>query len=92
MGNLMKYLNCGSIVQAHGRDIVRFVVTKFEDIDKIIIPLIEKYPLQGVKAKDFADFCKVADLIRKKAHLTSEGLEQIRVIKSGMNKGRNYDD
>ena len=27
-------------------------------------------------------------LMKDKAHLTFEGLEQIRVIKSGMNKGR----
>ena len=29
-------------------------------------------------------------LMKTKAHLTQEGLEQIRVIKSGMNKGRKY--
>jgi hypothetical protein len=29
-----------------------------------------------------------ADLIKNKAHLTAEGLDQIRKIKAGMNKGR----
>jgi hypothetical protein len=43
-----------------------------------------------VKAKDFvrSDFCKVAELIRQKKHLTAEGLGQIRKIKAGMNRGR----
>jgi len=41
-----------------------------------------------VKSKDFADFCKVVDIIKVKGHLTAEGLDQIRKIKSGMNTGR----
>jgi hypothetical protein len=37
---------------------------------------------------DFADFCRVVDLMAKKAHLTQEGLNQILFIKSGMNTAR----
>ena len=37
---------------------------------------------------DFNDWCKVAELIESKSHLTEEGLEKIREIKSNMNKGR----
>ena len=48
----------------------------------------EKYPLQGVKLKNFGAIKKVALLMQNKAHLTSEGLEEIRKIKSGMNKQR----
>jgi hypothetical protein len=29
--------------------------------------------------------------MKEKAHLTAEGLEQIRVIKAGMNRGRSSD-
>jgi hypothetical protein len=37
------------------------------------------------------DFCKVVELMKNKAHLTSEGLEDIRKIKSRMNIGRDYE-
>ena len=37
------------------------------------------------------DFCKIVDIMRNKRHLTSEGLEEIRKIKSGMNTGRDYE-
>ena len=37
---------------------------------------------------DFLDWCKIAILIKNKLHLTPEGLELIRKIKDGMNKGR----
>ena len=48
----------------------------------------EKYPIVGVKALDFSDFCKASKLIKDKAHLTEKGLENIRLIKAGMNRGR----
>jgi hypothetical protein len=37
---------------------------------------------------DYLDWCKVAELMKNKAHLTWEGLSKIRKIKAGMNKGR----
>ena len=47
-----------------------------------------KYPMLGGKALDFANFCKVAELMKNKSHLTPEGLEEIRKIKAQMNKAR----
>ena len=41
-----------------------------------------------MKALDFDDFCKVADMMKKKEHLTKEGLQEILKIKERMNKGR----
>ena len=64
------------------------MVYKFKDIEGKIIPFFKKYPLQGVKALDFDDWCKAAEIINKKEHLTPEGLERIRKIKAGMNLGR----
>jgi hypothetical protein len=62
-----------------------FQCQTFADIFDKIIPLFEEYPLIGVKANDYEDFKKVAVLIKSKAHLTKEGLDQICLIKSGMN-------
>ena len=58
-------------------------------LDKII-PFFKKYPILGVKAKDFADFVFVADLMKRKVHLTEKGFKQILLIKNGMNKGRKF--
>jgi len=48
----------------------------------------DKYKIIGVKYEDYLDFKKVAQLMEKKAHLTIEGLEDIRRIKAKMNRGR----
>lgn len=45
-------------------------------------------PFSGNKALEFADFKSVAELMKDKGHLSVEGLQQIRQIKTGMNKGR----
>lgn len=81
-----EHLGCGYL-KKHSDSAIVFRVTKFEDIEKIIL-LFQKYPIHGVKHLDYLDWCKVAELMQNKAHLTKEGLEQIGKIKDGMNKKR----
>lgn len=64
------------------------LVTDIKGIIEKIIPLFDKYNIGGIKAQDYLDFKQVAFLINNKDHLTIEGLNQIRKIKAGMNKGR----
>ena len=86
MKSLIKYYDCGNIYKKG--EAFDLKVTKIDDIQNKIIPFFKKYPILGVKALDFADFCKVAELMKEKKHLTKEGLEQIMKIKAGMNLGR----
>ncbi|KAF8414617.1 homing endonuclease [Tirmania nivea] len=85
---IVGYLGCGRCYLSPVRESVDFLLTNFSDIDQKIIPLFEKYPLHGVKSKDFTDFGKAAEIIKVKGHLTPEGLEQLYLIKAGMNTGR----
>ena len=62
----------------------------FSDITEKIIPFYKKYPIVGVKVLDFNDFGKIAEMIKDKKHLTKEGLEEIKKIKSRMNTGRKF--
>ena len=88
--NLMKsfiyYLNCGTFNK--NKDVCVFRVTKFVDIINKIIPLFNNNLILGVKGEDFNDFCKVAEMMKNKEHLSPEGLEKIKKIKAGMNTGR----
>jgi len=88
MRSLIKFLDCGSLQQPLDYNHVDFIVTKFSDLKDKVIPLFEKYSLQGVKLLDYLDFVKVIELMNNKEHLTAEGLDQIRKIKAGMNTGR----
>lgn len=66
---------------------------RFQWLVKIIIPFFEKYPLYGSKQLDFILFLEVASTFffknnERKIHLTNEGLNKIKDIKSRMNLRR----
>ena len=86
MKSFIDYFNCGSI--SKNSTWIDYTVVKQEDLLLKIIPFFDKYKIVGVKHQDYIDFKKVADLIRNKDHLTTSGLNKIKFIKEGMNKGR----
>ena len=65
--SLIKYFDCGKT--DHEGNVINYIVTKFEDITQKIIPILKKYPVQGVKSKDFADLCQVAELMKEKKNI-----------------------
>nr|YP_010218646.1 LAGLIDADG endonuclease [Morchella brunnea]UBU98509.1 LAGLIDADG endonuclease [Morchella brunnea] len=90
MKSLVEHLDCGRYIERPDRFAGVFTVNKLKDIEEKIVPLFNQYPLQCVKSLDYADFKRVAEIIKDKGHLTASGLDQIRKIKSGMNSGRNH--
>jgi hypothetical protein len=86
MQSLVSTFDCGNIYVDN--EVVNFKITQFQDLTDKVIPFFVKYPIHGEKSKDFEDFCKVTELMQNKAHLTQDGLDHIRIIKAGMNRGR----
>lgn len=91
MKGLETYLDCGSVRNRKGGLIVDYRVDKFSDLTEKIIPFFYNHPVVGVKAQDFQDFCRVANLMKAKKHLTGEGIDQIKKIILGMNTKRILD-
>jgi hypothetical protein len=90
MKSFETFLGCGTYRERAGKDFGEFIVDSFSDIQQKIISFFDAYPIQGAKSLDSADFKQVAELMKTKAHLTAEGLDQIRQIKAGMNTGRKH--
>lgn len=89
MQNLEDYLGCGRYVAGpEGYNHCEFIVSSLSDITKTILPFFEKYPIRGNKLLDFKDFCKVAQIMEDKAHLTPEGLNKVISIQADMNRNR----
>lgn len=86
--SLIQYLDCGQVYVRGSGNAVDFKITKFDNLIGKLIPFFITNPLIGVKALDFQDFCKIAELMKNKGHLTPEGLEEIKKIKEGMNLKR----
>jgi LAGLIDADG endonuclease len=90
--NLMKliinYLGAGRLESDSRKSVITVVINKISDINQIVIPFFNQYPICGIKHLDYLDWCKIANLIETGAHLTNEGLAEIQRIKNGINTGR----
>jgi hypothetical protein len=67
---------------------IKYAVKSHRDIFRVVITFFKKYPLQGKKRKDFEDFCRCGEIIKKKRHLTEEGIKELEGIRKFMNKRR----
>ena len=85
---IKEYFNCGYCYLRKAENIVDFKVTKFSDINQIIIPFFTNSPVLGVKFLDFKNWCLVSEMVTKKEHLLEEGAIKIIKIQKGMNRGR----
>lgn len=84
---ITRYLGCGKVYV--GKDsCCSLIVVKYYEITELIIPFFESHPVLGKKQNDFSDWCKVARSMKDDLHLTEEGLNFIKNIKKGMNRGR----
>ena len=65
----------------------RYTVSSQKDILERIIPFFRRHSLQSVSKKNsFQLFCKIADLVQLKKHLTKSGIKKIRTLKVRMNQ------
>jgi len=87
---LIKYFGCGQLEKHSKHKAVALVVTKFGHNTEKIIPFFNLYPLVGIKKFDFMDWCKISKSMTQGSNLTNDGLNLIRSIKVGMNKGRKF--
>lgn len=78
----------GNFHQAKDRDVMELRFQDFSIIDKQIVPFLRSFPIQGVKTLDFHDWCQAIDIVRRKGHLTPDGLAEIKRLEEGMNTGR----
>ena len=79
---IQKTLGCGKIYECNYERYgwyphVKYKVSRLDEISEILIPFLEKWPLQAKKAKVFKYFKRI---IRKRIngeHLTEKGVEEI---------------
>jgi len=85
--SLKDFFDCGRS-EPSGKAAISFRVTKFKDIAETVVPFFNNYPILGSKLQDFLDFKYVVKLMASKSHLTPEGFNEIKKIKSRMNSLR----
>ena len=92
MQKIVEYLGSGRIYKYAGKSAISLTIVDFKDITNILVPFFNENPIIGIKLHDYLDWCKIHSLMLNRSHLTVEGINSIRKIKSGMNTGRNLED
>lgn len=84
-----KILGCGKLVQRKSDGLFMYSVTNNLSIQEKVIPFFNKYSfLSQTKKKNFALFCRIAELVFSKQYLTDEGLKKILSLREELNEGR----
>jgi hypothetical protein len=83
---LKQFFGCGVVRRNHGERMA-YRVRSLDHLNLQIIPFFDKHPLKSRKRVDFAKFRRILQLMTKKEHLESEGIEKIRAIAKMMNTG-----
>jgi hypothetical protein len=87
---IKSFFGCGNIFvnrrhDNHKENLYRFCIRSLRDINEKVVPFFRKHPLQTAKAQDFEYFAKIMDMIKKKEHLTLDGITKIVKIAGLMN-------
>ncbi len=75
----------GYIVQDKNNMIVQYNIVSHSIINQIVIPTFDTYMFYGNKLANYLIWKEILGLINTKAHLTAEGLDKIRYLKSQIN-------
>ena len=85
-------LKCGGVyfqkeTRANHCQCYRYTVYSYKDMLNVIIPFFQRHPLQSIsKLESFKLFCEIAKIVQMGKHLSKDGIERIKLLKSKMNK------
>lgn len=87
MNKFIAFFGCGYVFNESPTQ-RKFRIRDRKDLAMFLFPFLDAHSLLSKKALDYADFKRVHAMLEARAHLTQEGLDEIRAIASRMNRGR----
>lgn len=84
MRSLVDYLECGRISES--KNAIYYTCSRFSDVWDKILPFFNEFKILGVKSQDFKKWSEICEMVKSKHHLTKEGSNIIREIKTSMNQ------
>ena len=84
---IQKTLGCGKIYDCNYDRYgwyphAKYKVSRLNEISEILIPFLEKFPLQAKKAKTFQYFKKIIQKRMRGLHLTKKGVDDIAKLQT----------
>jgi len=90
---IKEFFNCGRInIDNSKTETLKFVVTNINDLMNKVLPHFDNFPLKSSKYLNYIDFKEAVFLMYNKEHFTSNGINKLKGVKTGMNKSRTFKD
>ena len=90
---IKKFFGCGRInIDNNKTGTMKFVITNIDDLVNKVIPHFDKYILKTSKHLNYLDFKMAILIMNEKKHYNLEGINNLKNIKSNMNKSRLFKD
>ena len=83
---LMDTLKVGR-VRDRGDGVFYFEVTRPNHLEERVFPFFGRFRLRGPKAEDLTIFREITKLVRSDRHRTADGIQEILILRSPMNRG-----
>jgi hypothetical protein len=74
-------------MRGRGDGVFYFEVTRPDHLEERVFPFFDRFRLRGPKARDLAVFREITKLVRSGRHRCADGIEEILVLRSPMNRG-----
>ena len=92
--SIKEFFDCGSIVlnkryDNHHEHLYRYCVRSISELENVIIPFFDKFPLRTYKQNDFVLFKKITKMMSRKQHLNEDGWNSILKLASKTNRLKN---
>lgn len=83
---ILEFFGVGRINSDSNQKVVYYTVGNLKDIWSKIIPHFDTYPLIGYKQSNYLIWKEILVKVNSKAHLTEEGLNEVKELRSKLNK------
>ena len=88
LSQFKRYLGCGRL-QERTDGVFYYVCANPQSIQEKIIPFFKRFRFRSErKRRNFSVFCRIAEKVFKKEHLTAEGLKEIISLREELNEGK----
>jgi hypothetical protein len=85
--SLKDFFNCGRITaKGPNSDVLTYSVYRRRDLESVIIPFFERYPLLSRKHEDFTKFREIVLMMQARLHRTDDGFRHIVELAFSMNQ------
>jgi LAGLIDADG endonuclease len=90
---IQAYFGCGVVKTDNQKmDGMKYQLSSYKDIDRVLIPFLEEYPLLTSKYLNYLDFKRAIEMLKNGEHLTREGIEKLKEMAQNMNTNRSFKD